>query len=268
MCDYLGFRRGILYDKPARGRGQLSDEQVLGLLKQARGRQLTWGIALLYAQLKQQGLSIGKTRAYRLYRQAKLSLHRSVSKPRLKRAYQERLMPQHINEGWAVDFMSEWVVGPNQQRVRILNVVDERSRRDLWIEAAPQMTAAKLVEALTHIGETRCGWPRYLRCDNGPELISRQLKTWAQQRGIALCFIQPGKPTQNGIIERLNGTVRKECLNLNWFYSLDEVNDLLGRWFNTYNFERPHSSLHYKTPVAFEALNQHLYYKMDTHNRG
>jgi Zn-finger protein len=53
--------------------------------------------------------------------------------------------------------------------------------------------------------------------------------------------IQPGKPNQNGIIERLNGTLRKECQNLNWFHSLDEVNELLEHWFKNFNFDRPHS---------------------------
>jgi hypothetical protein len=36
-------------------------------------------------------------------------------------------------------------------------------------------------------------------------------------------------PKVGRIVEQLNGTVmRKECLNLNWFHSIDEVNDLLG----------------------------------------
>ena len=105
------------------------------------------------------------------------------------------------------------------------------------------------------------GLPRYIRCDNGPEFISSKLKEWAADR-VEIKFIQPGKPTQNGIIERLNGTVRKECMNLNWFYSLDEINDLLGQWYKTYNFDRPHSCLNYQTPVTFENLNQNLYFKM------
>jgi len=108
----------------------------------------------------------------------------------------------------------------------------------------------------------------YIRCDNGPEFISQVLKAWADEKGIEIRFIQPGKPTQNGIIERLNGTVRKECLNLNWFYNLDEVNELLGQWYKTYNFDRPHSSLQYQTPATFENLNQSLYFKLDTANGG
>lgn len=40
-----------------------------------------------------------------------------------------------------------------------------------------------------------------------------------------LKLIQPGKPSQNGIIERLNGTLRRGCLNLEWFESINKFNE-------------------------------------------
>lgn len=103
----------------------------------------------------------------------------------------------------------------------------ECSRKDLWIEAAHSINAARLTEVLDQIAQVR-GLPRYIRCDNGPGFVSARLKQWAAGK-VQIKFIQPGKPAQVGIIERPNGTVRKECLNLNWFYSLEEGNDLLGQ---------------------------------------
>lgn len=47
-----------------------------------------------------------------------------------------------------------------------------------------------------------------IRVDNGPEYISRTLVNWAEKRGIALTYIQPGKPKQNAYVERYNRTVR------------------------------------------------------------
>lgn len=263
ICSYLRFRRGIMYDKQPSGQHH-SDASIIEMMKKVRRSNPAWGFRLIFAFMKNRGEKLGKKRAHRLYMQAKLSLHRNPKKPRLKRVFQELLPPKQINEGWAMDFMSEWVIGENQQSIRIINVVDECSRKDLWIEAAHNIHSAKLVDTLNKVGEVRGGWPRYIRCDNGPEFISQTLKTWAEEKSIDIRFIQPGKPTQNGIIERLNGTVRKECLNLNWFYNLDEVNELLGHWYKTYNFDRPHSSLKYQTPAAFENLNQSLYFKLDT----
>lgn len=51
-----------------------------------------------------------------------------------------------------------------------------------------------------------------IRCDNGPEYISEELKRWAHQQDIALRYIQPGNPQQNAYIERFNRTVRYDWL--------------------------------------------------------
>lgn len=77
--------------------------------------------------------------------------------------------------------------------------------------------ATKLTEILDDKLVLIRGRPAYIRTDNSPEFISDELAKWATKNEIELRFIQPGKPTQNGIIKRLNGTLRRECLNLNWF---------------------------------------------------
>lgn len=264
ICRWLRLRRSTLYEQKERKAAAVaigSDTYFTEMMKKIRRKNPAWGFRLLLAYMKNQGEKLGKRRAHRLYKSAKLSLYRNPKKPRMKRVFEELLPPEKINEGWAMDFLSEWVIGEKQQSVRIINVIDERSRKDLWVEAAPSITAGKLVETLDKIGEIR-GFPRYIRCDNGPEFISLTLRQWAEARNIEIKFIQPGKPTQNGIIERLNGTVRKECLNLNWFYSLEEINDLLGQWYSNYNFHRPHSCLKYQTPATFEKLNQKLYFNL------
>ncbi len=160
-----------------------------------------------------------------------------------------------------MDFLSEVIIEPTQQWVRIINIVDECSRKDLWVEACEHIKATKLTEILDKIVFMR-GRPAYIRTDNGPEFISDELCQWATKNRFELRFIQPGKPTQNGIIERLNGTLRRECLNLNRFYSLSELNEHLDKWYQTYNFDRPHKSINYLTPDAFEKQNQSIYYKM------
>jgi len=57
----------------------------------------------------------------------------------------------------------------------------------------------------------------------GPEFISKELDLWAFMRGVTLDFSRPGKPIDNAFIESLNGKFRAECLNANWFLSLDEA---------------------------------------------
>jgi putative transposase len=54
---------------------------------------------------------------------------------------------------------------------------------------------------------------------------------------------QPGKPAQNGFIERFNRTYRTEVLSAYVFESLDQVRGISGVWLQSYNEARPHDTL-------------------------
>ena len=50
----------------------------------------------------------------------------------------------------------------------------------------------------------RSGAPRYLRSDNGPELVSRAILEWLADQKIDTAINDPGKPWQNGTDESFN----------------------------------------------------------------
>ena len=56
-------------------------------------------------------------------------------------------------------------------------------------------------------------------------------------------FSRPGKPTDNAFIEAFNGRFRQECLNENWFLSLEDAVEKVESWRRHYNGEGPHSAL-------------------------
>ena len=66
-----------------------------------------------------------------------------------------------------------------------------------------------------------------IQVDNGPEFISKSLDWWAYWNKVKLDFSRPGKPTDNAVIESFNGRLRQECLNQNWFLSLEDAQEKL-----------------------------------------
>jgi transposase InsO family protein len=85
----------------------------------------------------------------------------------------------------------------------------------------------------------------------GPEFTSYHFDQWAHTRGIALQFIQPGKPVENCYIESCNGRLRDECLNESWFVNLADARRTIEAWRVEYNVARPHSGLANRTPAEF-----------------
>jgi len=73
---------------------------------------------------------------------------------------------------------------------------------------------------------------------------------WSQETGVEWHYIAPGKPQQNAFIESLNGKFRAECLNTNWFLSLDEARRKCEVWRRDYNEVRPHSAIGNQVPAA------------------
>ena len=138
----------------------------------------------------------------------------------------------------------------NGRRFRSLAIIDDFNREVLSIINDTSISAIRLVRELTNLCQWR-GKPRKIRMDNGPEFISIALQQWAQEYEVNLCFIQPGKPTQNSYVERFHKTYRHEILNAYLFESMEQVRGLTQEWIWIYNHKRPHDSLGKLTPREF-----------------
>jgi putative transposase len=51
-----------------------------------------------------------------------------------------------------------------------------------------------------------------------------------------------------------NVKMRTECLNQQWFLSLNEAHERIKEWRQSYNRERPHSTLGYRVPHTYLLL--------------
>lgn len=100
------------------------------------------------------------------------------------------------------------------------------------------------------------GKPNFIRLDNGPEFISRELSVWCKHNDISLKFAQPGKPMQNAYIECFNRSYRASILDLHNFSRLGDLQTLSAAFTQDYNNARAHESLGKKDPVAYRLSKQ------------
>ena len=90
-------------------------------------------------------------RVYRKWKQEELHLRIPPKRQKIRREYLDLLAPDQVNEGWVMDFLSDWVVGPGQEKVRIINIMHECSRKALWTEAHSSISAKTLIEVLDKV---------------------------------------------------------------------------------------------------------------------
>ncbi len=158
------------------------------------------------------------------------------------------------NQCWSMDFVSDKLA--DGRSFRILTVIDQFTRDCIGLEADRSMNGMKVAQVLERARQERGRLPESITVDNGSEFSGRALEAWAMANEVRLCFIRPGRPVENGFIESFNGRLRDECLNVEWFSSLDDARQKLAKFREHYNRERPHSALADRTPAAFAALHR------------
>jgi putative transposase len=227
---------------------KMADEPIAQELRQLAEKQPRWGCGKMTDYLKNEGHAWNHKRIRRVYRAMSLHLKRKPKKRLPAREAQTLAVPQKRNQTWSLDFMSDAL--STGRPFRTLNVIDDFNREALWIEVDTSLPAERVVRALEQLLHWR-GKPTSIRMDNGPELISKRLESWAQEKHIELLHIQPGNPAQNAYIERFNRTYREEVLDAYLFDNLQEVRYITENWLETYNTIRPHEALQGLPPRQF-----------------
>jgi putative transposase len=192
---------------PAR---KAKDSEIAQELRQLAERHPRWGCGKMTDYLRNQGHPWNHKRIRRVYRALFLHLQRKPKKRLPVRIAHPLVVPHQSNQTWSLDFMSDTL--SDGRTFRTLNVIDDFNREALWIEVDTSLPAERVVRVLEQLLFWR-GKPAHLRMDNGPELISQRLETWAREQQIELRYIQPGKPAQNAYVERFNRTYREDVLD-------------------------------------------------------
>ena len=224
------------------------DEPVVHQLQRLAGLHPGYGLGKMYGRLRIEGFVWNHKRVHRIYKNMHLNLRRKHKRRLPSRESIPMLIPQKPNEMWSMDFVHDSLY--DGRRIRVLNVIEDFNRQALLMEADTSMNSRRITGLLDQLIEKQ-GKPMAIRTDNGPEFIGHVFLDWCHRRRIQHQFIQPGKPVQNSLIERFNGSYRKEILDAYVFYTLSEIRKITAAWMREYNSYRPHESLNNLTPDLY-----------------
>ena len=246
-CRVVKLPKSMYYYKNVK-----DDSETIGKLLELSERHPTEGQDLYYSRIRQQGLIWNYKRVRRVYLLLGMNRRKKVRRRVPARVKVPLVVPAHAGETWSMDFMSD--VLTSKRKFRTLNIIDDYNREAIVVEAAYTMPATSVTRILERAIHEQ-GKPDCIRVDNGPEFISKEFKEWCGNKGIAVQYTQPGKPMQNGYIERFNRTFRENILDAYLFEDIQQVQVLADEWMEDYNYSRPHEALGGITPDLYKRLN-------------
>jgi putative transposase len=251
-CGLLRMHRGSCRYRPR----ERNDEALRARLREIAAERPRFGYRRLHRMLRREKENerpkwmVNHKRVYRIYQEEGLVMRRKKRKRFRAEVRVPLTLPTGANQVWTMDFTRDTLA--SGRKFRTLNLMDGYTREAPRIEVDTSLPGLRVVRMLEGVAQAR-GYPGAMQVDNGPEFISRAVDQGAYAHGVALHFIDPGKQVQNAFIESFNGKFRDECLNQNWFVSLDDARRMIEACRLDYNSVRPHSSLGYRTPEEFAA---------------
>ena len=85
--------------------------------------------------------------------------------------------------------------------------------------------------------------------DNGPQFIAKAFKEFIRLSGMTHVRTSPYYPQSNGKQERMQGTIKRECIREKYPRTAKEAKRWVGEYIEHYNTQRLHSAIGYVTPL-------------------
>ena len=230
-----------------------TDKEIVDELVKIRKAHPRWGprklLDLMHRRDPNRQLPAVSTAAQILSREGLIKPRR-----RYRRAHPgcPKSVPQGPNDIWAADYKGQFRL-KNGTYCFPLTVSDLSSRFLLGVDAHPTISLEKTVAHFKVLFDAY-GLPNRIRTDNGTPFASNalarlsQLSVWFIKLGIYPELIEPGKPQQNGVHERMHRTLKQEA-TIPPASSMRAQQAKFNRFREEFNQVRPHEALGMKRPA-------------------
>ncbi len=259
QAHVLGLARSSVYYQP-----RPVPAEELAIMRRLDELHLNYpfaGSRMLRDFLRAEGVAIGRCRVITLMRRMGIeALYRrpNTSKP----APGHQVFPYLLrgmkidrpNQAWAMDIT---YIPMARGFVYLAAVVDWYSRRVLSWRLSVTMTADFCIDAVEE-ALAKHGKPEVFNTDQGSQFTSGDFVGLLVANRIEISMDGKGSWRDNVFVERLWRSVKYEEVYLRAYDSVAEARASLGRYFDFYNRQRPHSSFGGRTPdrVYFDNLPQ------------
>jgi len=249
QCELVRISRSSFYFE---GKGEsLLNLQLMRVIDEQFLETPYYGSRQMTRHLRRRGYCIGRKRVRRLMR--KMGLTPIYQKPRTSEPHPEHRIYPYLLRDVPIDRPDHvWCADVTYIPMRrgflyLVAIMDWASRKVLAWRLSNSLDASFCVEALEE-ALRRFGPPQIFNTDQGSQFTSLDFTQVLKDAGVKISMDGKGRWMDNIFIERLWRTLKYECIYLHAFETGSETRLGITRWVDTYNHDRPHSSLGGRTP--------------------
>ncbi len=228
---------------------------LMKLIDEQYTRTPFYGWPRMRVHLRRMGYLVNHKRVRRLMQE--MGLQAIYAKPKTSKPCQEhRIYPYLLREVQVCRPYQVWCADITYIRMRqgfmyLVAIMDWFTRYVVAWEISNTLDGQFCLDCLHQAMKSRL--PEIFNTDQGAQFTANAFVSTLEEAGVRISMDGRGRAHDNIFIERLWRTVKYEDIYLRDYANGHELRLGLGRYFRYYNFERPHQSLGYKTPVEFAA---------------
>lgn len=230
-----------------------------------QGSRRTYGSPRVQAELRAGGVHCSRKRIARLMRQRGLSARRKTQRVHTTQSqHAQQVAPNRLNreftaqrpnEKWVADLTGVWT---SQGWLYVAAVLDLFSRKVIGWAMAAKREDDLVLAALRMALQARHPQAGLLHhSDRGSQYTSRDYQTLLRAWGVEVSMSRKGDCYDNALMESFFATLKGEGTDRQRWTSHSQARQAIFEYMEVfYNRKRRHSSLGYRSPVAFEHLRE------------
>ena len=278
LCEALDVARGTFYNHIFRraDRSKYESEQAQLALKVKQifdDSEQRYGAEKIRTILISNGLHVSKKHISAIMQELGLHSVRTDAKKLYKA--QQRKKQDLLNREFRVDHPNHiWVSDITYFKIKgswlYLCVIIDLFSRKVIAHRISRSASTRLVTTTFRAAYAERGMPKNLtfHSDRGGQYISDAFSKLLQQFGVKQSFSATARPHDNAVAEAFFATFKKEEAYRREYTSERHFRQSVDGYICFYNEVRPHATLKYKTPQAFEAAYTNDYIEKTCSNSG